>query len=173
MKRKRISQKHAVFAALMLMLPLSSWAAEGDSTNVEVKGTIFIQPACHLNNKQDLAYEFNQVVVSDVDAGKVSLTHPLKIECEYSPTAQVKLTFKSADVAPAMSNAVKVGNTGLGIALFSTGFGPDVAIPLNMANDITDGTTLQLKAKLVNLNPAAALTTGKFSATVTIESSYE
>lgn len=146
-------------------------AKEGDTAVVEVKGKIFVQPPCHINNDKDIKYEFGQVVVSDVGTNKAEITHDLKFVCDYSPTAQLFLTVKSPNSIPSITNAIAVNDSGLGIAFFNASYN-DTEVDMNSPIKITDGTIMSLTAQLINYKPGTELKTGAFSASVILETSF-
>lgn len=186
MKRIKTSHKHAVFAALMLTLSLSSWAADigaaitrpiargsAGSTTVNVTGTITAKP-CDLNGGKDLDYAFGDVVVNDVTGEKHSITHSLTVECHSAnEQAQIQFVGTAATVGSnAGESVLQAGGSGLGISLANSNFGI-TPIKLNTYIDVAASSTINLKATLVHLDPTKVLTAGDFSAALTIETRYQ
>lgn len=163
------------FSAIMIfnlsLTPFFINAKEGDTAVVEVKGEIFVQPPCHINNDKDIKYEFGQVVVSDVGTDKAKISHDLKFVCDYSPTAQLFLTVTSPNVIPSITNAIAVNDSGLGIAFFNASYN-DTDVDINAPIKITDGTIMSLTAQLINYKPGSELKTGTFSASAILETSF-
>lgn len=169
-------KKHVrIFSTLMIinlvLVPLFCYADQGDTATVEVKGKIFVQPPCHINNDKDIKYEFGQVVVSDVGTDKAKIVHDLKFVCDYSPTAQLFLTVTSPNVIPSITNAIAVNDSGLGIAFFNASYN-GTEVDINSPIKITDGTIMSLTAQLINYKPGSELKTGAFSASAILETSF-
>lgn len=169
---KMLNKKYSVLFVLLVAFPTFTFAAEGDSADVVVKGSILVQPACSLNGNKILTYEYGAVVISDVENKKVYKTNDIQVSCDDTPTAQLQLTFKSDSVVAGMGNTIKVADTGMGIAMLNAGNG-DSEVILNKPFNVTATTLFQLKGLLVNLQPGTLLKTGKFSTAITIEASYE
>ena len=155
----------------LLLAPIFGYADEGDTATVEVKGKIFVQPPCHINNDKDIKYEFGKVVVSDVGTDKTKIAHDLKFVCDYSPTAQLFLTVTSQNPVPSITNAIAVNDSGLGVAFFNASYN-DTEVDINSPIKITDGTIMSLTAQLINYKPGTELKTGAFSASVILETSF-
>ena len=169
-------KKYKIFFYILMMFnfTLMSFfvnAKEGDTAVVEVKGKVFVQPPCHINNDKDIKYEFGQVVVSDVGTNKAEITQDLKFVCDYSPSAQLFLTVKSQNSIPSITNAIAVNDSGLGIAFFNASYN-DTEVDMNSPIKITDGTLMSLTAQLINYKPGTELKTGAFSASVILETSF-
>lgn len=165
-------KRHLALLAVILLFFSGTVAAEkGATTDVTVKGTLIVQPYCVVNNNQNMNFDFGSVAVSDVDSKEVTVIQDVKVTCMWAPTAKLQMTLKSSNVAFLKPNVVKVGSTGMGIAMLNAGSG-DAAINLNKAIDVADNYVLRLKAKLVNIQLFGTVNTGRFSTAVTIELTY-
>lgn len=170
-RRKALKRHLTFFAVALLFLPGGVSAGKGATTDLTVKGVLVIQPDCKLNNGQNLIFDYGSVAISDVDSKKLSVTHDIKVTCAWAPTAKLQMTLKSSDVVLLQSNVIKVGDTGMGIAMLNAGAN-DAPIELNKAFEVQDNSVLQLKGQLKNVKLWGSVSTGRFSTAITIETSY-
>lgn len=161
----------ATVAVILLFLSGEAMAEKGAKTDLTVKGTLLVQPDCQLNNGKNLTFDYGSVVISDVDSKKLFVTHDVKVTCAWAPTAKLQMTLKSSNVVLFQSNVIKVGDTGMGIAMLNAGSN-DAPIDLNKAFEVKDNSVLQLKGQLVNVKTFGSINTGRFSTAITIETSY-
>lgn len=161
----------ALLTVILLLFSGTVAAEKGATTDVTVKGTLIVQPYCVLNNNQNLNFDYGSVAISDIDTKEISVIQDIKVTCQWTPTAKLQVTLKSSNVVLFKPNVIKVGDTGMGIAMLNAGSN-DAAINLNKAIDVTDNSVLRLKGKLVNVKLWGAVSTGRFSTAITIETTY-
>lgn len=147
-------------------------AVEGDTTTVNVTGTILSTPPCKINGDVDLTYDFKTVVIETIPTGNYQITKVVPITCTSAPNPSVNFTLSGGAGISGKDNILTTGQKGLGIALFNGDNNDEIklgdAIKLTLSAGRVD---FSLKAVVVNYDNSE-LKAGTFSTFATLTTSY-
>ncbi|WP_058914497.1 fimbrial protein [Entomohabitans teleogrylli] len=157
---------YAIFG--IVALPASVFAAEGDTTLLNVSGVIVDAPTCTVNGNDVVDVDFgNSIVTRKIDGEEYKQPVRVELECESPQRVAMKLAI-SGDSPGFGSGLIRTSKSGLGIRLFNG------TTPLASGSwvNFTYPTVPSLYAAPVAQNNAT-LTGGPFSGTATLVINYQ
>lgn len=168
--------RKALLVASLFALPVF---AKGPTSSIEAtfSGEL-IEIPCKFANTTDLDFDFKDIIAQEIDDKAHFVDQTVSVTCDAnSPSQLLTLRIAGTPLAGADKNVVDSGLPDMGIALTNAASGNALNLnePLGKdATDVSDETmSFTMRATPVNNKPGTTLTTGDFSAGLTLSAKFE
>ncbi|HBA9677362.1 TPA: fimbrial protein, partial [Escherichia coli] len=152
-----------------------------DDVQIKITGEIYDAP-CKINNDMSFEIDFGNIIVNEIDGNKFKKTKTVEIDCQNnSGKPYISLKSSTGTLGENILNTMGANTSSLGIALYQ-GDSVDNSYPLKVnvnMDEIRKGLShLNVQKSYFTFTAvpykhgSSALTTGTFSATVTMSIYY-